>query len=144
MSSKTQLQIIRSSRAIFWDKLFINLSKTYYILFQTKHCRQESNLKILIESREISNVKSTNWHIKDICQKCLLPNTAAYVDLLQELNTKRKEIWSEFYGQHWLNACKLHPQTPDDAIRRPWLPPQDMQCEKLRHRRTMWVPIVWK
>jgi hypothetical protein len=34
----------------------------------------------------------------DIRQKWLLPNTAAYVDLLQELNAKREEMWSEFYG----------------------------------------------
>jgi hypothetical protein len=30
--------------------------------------------------------------IKDARQKLLLPNTAAYVDLLQELNAKGKEI----------------------------------------------------
>jgi hypothetical protein len=41
--------------------LFINPSKTHYILFQTKHSRQESNVKILIKSSEIANVKSTNF-----------------------------------------------------------------------------------
>jgi hypothetical protein len=43
------------------NNLFINPSKTHCILFQTKQCRQESNLKILIKNREISNVKSTNF-----------------------------------------------------------------------------------
>ena len=43
------------------NNLFINPSKTHYILFQTKQCGQESNLKILIKNREISNVKSTNF-----------------------------------------------------------------------------------
>jgi hypothetical protein len=43
------------------NNLFINLSKTHYILFQAKQCKQESNLKILIKNREISNVKSTNF-----------------------------------------------------------------------------------
>jgi hypothetical protein len=38
------------------------------------------------------------YAIEDIRQKWLLPNTAACVDRLQELNAKRKEIWSEFYG----------------------------------------------
>jgi hypothetical protein len=33
--------------------LFISPSKAHYILFQTKQCRQESNLKILIKYREI-------------------------------------------------------------------------------------------
>jgi hypothetical protein len=30
-------------------------------LFQTRQCRQESNLKILVKSREITNVKSTDF-----------------------------------------------------------------------------------
>jgi hypothetical protein len=38
------------------------------------------------------------YAIEDIRQKWLLPNTAAYVDLVQEVNAKRKEIWLEFYG----------------------------------------------
>jgi hypothetical protein len=45
------------------NNLFTNPSKTHYILFHTKQCRQESNLKILIKNREISNVKSTNKKI---------------------------------------------------------------------------------
>jgi hypothetical protein len=43
------------------NNLSINPSKTHYILFQTRQCRQESNLKILVKNREISNVKSTNF-----------------------------------------------------------------------------------
>jgi hypothetical protein len=43
------------------NNLFINPSKTHYILFQKKQCRQESNLKILIQNKEIVNVKSTNF-----------------------------------------------------------------------------------
>jgi hypothetical protein len=43
------------------NNLFINLSKTHYILFQTRQCRHESNLKIRIKNREIVNVKSTNF-----------------------------------------------------------------------------------
>jgi hypothetical protein len=42
------------------NNLFINPSKTHYILFYTKQCRQESNLKIIIKYTEILNVKSTN------------------------------------------------------------------------------------
>jgi hypothetical protein len=37
------------------------------------------------------------YAIEDICHKLLLPNTAAYDDLLQELNAQRKEIRLEFY-----------------------------------------------
>jgi hypothetical protein len=33
----------------------------YYILFQTRQCRQASNLKILVNNWEISNVKSTDF-----------------------------------------------------------------------------------
>jgi hypothetical protein len=43
------------------NNLSINTSKTHYILFQTRQCRQKSNLKILVKNREISNVKSTNF-----------------------------------------------------------------------------------
>jgi hypothetical protein len=43
------------------NNLSINLSKTHYILFQTRQCRQESNLKILVRNREISNVKNTDF-----------------------------------------------------------------------------------
>jgi hypothetical protein len=42
------------------NNLSINPSKTHYILFQTRQCRQESNLKILVKNREISNIKSTD------------------------------------------------------------------------------------
>jgi hypothetical protein len=34
------------------NNLFINPSKTHYILFQTKQCREESNLKILMKKGE--------------------------------------------------------------------------------------------
>jgi hypothetical protein len=43
------------------NNLLINPSKTHHILFQTKHSRQESNLKILIKNTEIVNAKSTNF-----------------------------------------------------------------------------------
>jgi hypothetical protein len=43
------------------NNLSINPSKTHYILFQTRQCSQESNLKILVKNREISNVKSTDF-----------------------------------------------------------------------------------
>jgi hypothetical protein len=43
------------------NNLSINPSETHYILFQTRQCRQESNLKILEKNREISNVKSTDF-----------------------------------------------------------------------------------
>jgi hypothetical protein len=43
------------------NNLSINPSKTHYILFQTRQCRQESNLKILVKNSEISNVKSTDF-----------------------------------------------------------------------------------
>jgi hypothetical protein len=43
------------------NNLSINPSKTQYILFQTRQCRQESSLKILVKNREISNVKSTDF-----------------------------------------------------------------------------------
>jgi hypothetical protein len=43
------------------NNLSINPPKTHYILFQTRQCRQESNLKILIQNREISDFKSTNF-----------------------------------------------------------------------------------
>jgi hypothetical protein len=43
------------------NNLPINPLKTHYILFQTRQCRQESNLKILVKNREISNVKSTDF-----------------------------------------------------------------------------------
>jgi hypothetical protein len=43
------------------NNLFINPSNTHYILFETKQCMQECNLKILIKNREIANVKSTNF-----------------------------------------------------------------------------------
>jgi hypothetical protein len=43
------------------NNLCINASKTHYILFQTRQCRQESNLKVLVKNREISNVKSTDF-----------------------------------------------------------------------------------
>jgi hypothetical protein len=43
------------------NNLSMNPSKTHYILFQTRQCRQESNLKILLKNREISNVKSTDF-----------------------------------------------------------------------------------
>jgi hypothetical protein len=43
------------------NNLSIYPSKTHYILFQTRQCRQESNLKILVKNREISNVKSTDF-----------------------------------------------------------------------------------
>jgi hypothetical protein len=33
------------------NNLSINPSKTRYILFQTRQCRQESNLKILVKKR---------------------------------------------------------------------------------------------
>jgi hypothetical protein len=39
------------------NNLFINPTKTHYILFQTKQFRQESNLTILIKNREIATVK---------------------------------------------------------------------------------------
>jgi hypothetical protein len=42
------------------NNLFINPSKMHYILFQTKQCKQECGLKILIKNREITNVKSAN------------------------------------------------------------------------------------
>jgi uncharacterized protein YxeA len=38
------------------NNLSINPSETHYIFFQTRQCRQESNLKILVKNREISNV----------------------------------------------------------------------------------------
>jgi hypothetical protein len=38
------------------------------------------------------------YAIEDIRHKLLLPNTAAYDDLLQELKAKRKEIRLQFYG----------------------------------------------
>jgi hypothetical protein len=43
------------------NNLSINPSKTQYIIFQTRQYRQESNLKILVNNREISNVKSTDF-----------------------------------------------------------------------------------
>jgi hypothetical protein len=43
------------------NNLSINPSKTQYILFHTRQCRQQSNLKILVKNREISNVKSTDF-----------------------------------------------------------------------------------
>jgi hypothetical protein len=43
------------------SNLFINPSKTHYILFHTKQYRQESNLKILMKNSEILKVKSTNF-----------------------------------------------------------------------------------
>jgi hypothetical protein len=43
------------------NNLSINPSETHCILFQTRHSRQESNPKILIKNREISNVKSTDF-----------------------------------------------------------------------------------
>jgi hypothetical protein len=43
------------------NNLSINPSKAHYILFQARQCRQESNLKILVKNREISNVKSTDF-----------------------------------------------------------------------------------
>jgi hypothetical protein len=43
------------------NNISINPSKTHYILFQTRQCRQESNLKILVQKREISNVKNTDF-----------------------------------------------------------------------------------
>jgi hypothetical protein len=43
------------------NNLSLEPAKTLYILFQTKQCRQESNLKILVKNREISNVKSTDF-----------------------------------------------------------------------------------
>jgi hypothetical protein len=43
------------------NNLFINPSKMHYILFQTKQCKRESELKILIKNREITNVKSANF-----------------------------------------------------------------------------------
>jgi hypothetical protein len=43
------------------NNLSINPSKTHYILFQTRQCRQQSNLKILVKNREILNVKSTDF-----------------------------------------------------------------------------------
>jgi hypothetical protein len=43
------------------NNLSISPSKTHYILFQTRQCRQESNLKILVKNKEISNVKSTDF-----------------------------------------------------------------------------------
>jgi hypothetical protein len=43
------------------NNLSINPSKTHYILFQTRQCRQESNLKIVVKNKEISNVKSTDF-----------------------------------------------------------------------------------
>jgi hypothetical protein len=43
------------------NNLFINPTKTHYILFRTKQCRQESNLKILIKNSEEVKVKSTNF-----------------------------------------------------------------------------------
>jgi hypothetical protein len=46
---------------MFWNNLFINPTKTHCILFQTKQRRQESKLKILIKTREIVKVKSTNF-----------------------------------------------------------------------------------
>jgi hypothetical protein len=50
------------------------------------------------------------YAIEDIRHKLLLPNTAAYNDLLQELNAKRKEIQLEFYctdamgNTEWMRA----------------------------------------
>jgi hypothetical protein len=61
-----ELQITTSNNTVVVEQYFemnnlsINPSKTHYILFQTRRCRQESNLKILVKNREISNVKSTN------------------------------------------------------------------------------------
>jgi hypothetical protein len=43
------------------NNLSINPSKTHYILFETRQCSQENNLKILVKNREISNVKSTDF-----------------------------------------------------------------------------------
>jgi hypothetical protein len=64
------------------NNLFINPSKTHCILFQTKQCKQESELNILIMNRKITNVKSTNFlgviidstlswevHIERICSR---------------------------------------------------------------------------
>jgi hypothetical protein len=50
------------------NNLFINPSKTNYILFQTRQCKQESNLNILVKNRDISNVKSTNflWVVRQV------------------------------------------------------------------------------
>jgi hypothetical protein len=43
------------------NNISINPSKTHYILFHTRQCRQEGNLKIPVKNREISNVKSTDF-----------------------------------------------------------------------------------
>jgi hypothetical protein len=43
------------------SNLSIHPTKTHYILFQKKQCRQESELMILIKNREIVNVNSTNF-----------------------------------------------------------------------------------
>jgi hypothetical protein len=64
------------------NKLPINLLKTHYILFHTKHYRLDSNLKILVKNKEIQNVRSTNFlgvvidstlsweaHIETACRK---------------------------------------------------------------------------
>jgi hypothetical protein len=51
--------------------LFINTSDPHYILFQTKQCRQENYIKILIKNREIANAESTHFLGVKFC--CLLP-----------------------------------------------------------------------
>ena len=56
------------------NNLLINPSETRHILFQTKHSRQESNLKILIKSSEIANVKSTNFLV------AVIDNTLSWED----------------------------------------------------------------
>jgi hypothetical protein len=43
------------------NNLSINPTQIHDILFQTKHCRQKCELKILTKNRETINVNSTNF-----------------------------------------------------------------------------------
>jgi hypothetical protein len=44
------------------NNLSINPSKTHYIVFQTRQCRQESNLKILLKKAKFQMLKvETSW-----------------------------------------------------------------------------------
>jgi hypothetical protein len=43
------------------NNLFINPSKTHYVLFQARQGKQEANLKFLIRNKEIPKVESTDF-----------------------------------------------------------------------------------